>query len=316
VKEQIKLEKNLSELDKIGKNSNSLFILVTGATGKQGGALARSLIERGHRVRALTRNKESYKAKELEKLGIELVEGDFGYAPTLIDAMDGVDAVFAMTTPFEKGDNFELKSGYLLEHAAISLSIKHLVYSSVAAADQETGISHFKSKFNIENFIKSKKVPFTIIRPVYFMENLLSSWMLSELNQGRISTALKRDRKLQMITVEDIANFIVYVFEHREQFLGKTIEIASDEISMEQVTETISRTLGKHFEYHELSYQDINNMRDDFVNLYKWLNEKGYKVDVLELHNRYPEIKWHTFEEWAKKQYWSKTSEPIKQKSI
>jgi uncharacterized protein YbjT (DUF2867 family) len=306
----------LSETNTNKKNLESLFVLVTGATGKQGGSVARKLLERGHRVRGLTRNKESYKAKELEKLGVEVVEGDFGYAPTLINAMESVDAVFAMTTPFEKGDNFELKSGYLLEHAAISIGIRHIVFSSVASADQETGISHFNTKFKIENFIKSKKIPYTIIRPVYFMENLISSWMLSELEQGRISTALIKDRKLQMITVEDIANFVVYIFEHREQFLEKTIEIASDEVSMEEVAEILSRILGKHFKYNKLSYEDIRNMGEDFVNLHKWLNEKGFRVDILNLHNKYPEINWYSFKEWAKKQYRSTINELIKQKII
>ena len=290
--------------------------LITGISGQAGPYLAEFLLEKGYRVRALTRNKESYKAKELEKLGAEIVEGDFGYAPTLIDAMEGVDGVFAMTTPFEKGTNFELKSGYLLEHAAIALGVKHFIYSSVASSDQETGVSHFKTKFKIENFIKSKRILYTIIRPVYFMENFLSNWMLSELSQGRISTTLKKDRKLQMITVEDIANIVVYIFEHRDSFLGKTIEIASDEISMEEATEIISKSLGKHFKYHELKYEDITDLGEDFVNLYKWLNEEGFKVNIPKLHSEYPEINWHSFEEWVRKQYWETKSEPIKQKTI
>ncbi|MFX1477335.1 MAG: NmrA/HSCARG family protein [Promethearchaeota archaeon] len=298
------------------KDPKSLFVLVVGATGNQGGAVARRLIERGHKVRALTRKKDSHKAKELVKLGVEIVEGDFGDVSSLQNAMEGVDAVFAMTTPFEEGTNFEVKSGYLLEFAANTMGVNHIVFSLVASSDQKTGIPHFESKYEIEKHLKSIDRPYTIIKPVYFMENLLRPTMISGLKNGKIAVPLPEDRKLQMVSLEDLANMVVHIFENRDLFLKKTIEIASDEITGKQIAEILAKVIGIPIEYQELSYDDIKPIGEDFIKNFKWLNEVGYKVNILSLHERFPEVGWHTFEEWARKQYWRAVSEPVEQKII
>ncbi|MHA2008532.1 MAG: NmrA/HSCARG family protein [Promethearchaeota archaeon] len=293
-----------------------LDVLVIGATGNQGGAVVRKLLERGHHVRALTRRKNSHKAKELENLGAEIIEGDVGDVLSLQKAMSGVKAVFAMTIPFEKSINFEIKSGYLMEFAANTSGVKHLVFSSVASSDKKTGIPHFESKYEIEEHIRSVDTPYTIIKPVYFMENLIAPWTISGLKKGKISLAMPRDRKMQMLSLEDLASIVVFIFENRENFLKKTIEIASDEITGQETTDILSKVIGIPIEYEELSYDQIQSMGPDFVKTFKWLNDVGYKVNIPELHDRYPEIGWHKFEEWARKQYWSIDREPIKQKIV
>ena len=83
--------------------SNSKLVLVTGVTGKQGGAVARALLEKGHRVRGMTRNVDGAAAKAVAALGVDLVTGDFGAPDSLSTATTGVDTVFAMSTPFEIG---------------------------------------------------------------------------------------------------------------------------------------------------------------------------------------------------------------------
>ncbi|MFW9867956.1 MAG: NmrA/HSCARG family protein [Candidatus Thorarchaeota archaeon] len=306
----------MNDINSSNKDPNSLFVLVVGATGNQGGAVARRLIERGHKVRALTRKKDSHKAQELVKLGAEIVEGDLGDVSSLQTAMEGVDAVFAMTTPFEKGTNFEVKSGYLLEFAANTMGINHIVFSLVASSDQKTGIPHFESKYEIEKHLKSVDRPYTIIKPVYFMENLLRPTMISGLKNGKIAVPLPEDRKLQMISLEDLANMVVHIFENRDLFLKRTIEIASDEITGKQIAEILAKVIGIPIEYQELSYDDIKPIGKDFIKNFKWLNEVGYKVDISSLHQRFPEVGWHTFEEWARKQYWRAVSEPVEQKIV
>lgn len=304
------------ELNKNRRDIESLKVFVTGATGNQGGVVVRRLLERGHHVRALTRNINSHKARKIEKLGAELVKGDVGDVFSLQGGMKGVDAVFAMTTPFEKGINFEIKSGFLLEFAANSTGVKHFIFSSVASSDKNTGIPHFESKFEIEKHIKTVKMPYTIIKPAYFMENLLTPWMISGLKEGKISVAMPPNRKLQMISLEDLASFVVYIFENRDQFLEKTIEIASDEITGKESSDILSRVIGKPIEYQELSYEDIASMGDDFVNMYKWFNDVGYDIELSMLHKKYSEIDWHKFEDWAKEQFWNVVSGPVKQKII
>ncbi|MHA2270066.1 MAG: NmrA/HSCARG family protein [Promethearchaeota archaeon] len=303
----------MSDVNEKLNDLGSLKVLVVGATGHQGGAVARKLLERGHHVLALTRNENSHKAKILLKLGAEIVKGDVGDVLSLQEVMKGVDAVFAMTTPFEKGVNFETKSGFLLEFAAITTSVKHFVFSSVASSHRNTRIPHFESKFKIEEHIKTKNESYTIIKPVYFMDNFLEKWMMSGLRKGKISVAMSSDRKLQMVSLEDLASFIVHVIENRDKFLRKTIEIASDEITGAEVAEVLSKVTGIPIEYQELSYKDIEPIGEDFVKTYKWFNDVGYDIEIENLHKKYPEIGWHSFQEWAKKQFWNLVNEPIKQ---
>src|SRR5437879_12507908 len=82
---------------------NRMNVLVTGATGKQGGHVARLLLKRGHSVQAFTRKADSPAARELAKLGAEIVTGDLGERASVERAVEGVDRIFAMVRPFEAG---------------------------------------------------------------------------------------------------------------------------------------------------------------------------------------------------------------------
>src|SRR5437868_33217 len=118
--------------------SGKLNVLVTGATGKQGGHLVRELLARGHTIRALTRRPESPAAAALADRGIRIVKGDFEDQGSLERAVRGVDTVFAMTTPLENGEKAEARAGINIVRAASAAGVAHLVYSSVAGADRAT----------------------------------------------------------------------------------------------------------------------------------------------------------------------------------
>src|SRR6185503_3476116 len=157
-------------------DSQRRMVLVTGATGQQGGALASLLLKQGQRVRAITRNTGSPRARALSQQGAELFTADAGDPASLEQASAGVGAVFVMATPFEAGVDAETRQGINIVSAAAAAGVKHIVYSSVAGADQATGIPHFESKFRVEQHLRTLGVPFTIIAPVYFMENLIAPW--------------------------------------------------------------------------------------------------------------------------------------------
>src|SRR6185436_11538096 len=140
------------------------LILVTGATGQQGGAVARSLLRQGQKVRALTRNPA--KAAALVRAGAEVVQGDLTDPASLQPALQGVDGVFAMSTPFEAGMEEEVGQGVFLADAAKAVGVRHYVYTSVASADRNTGIPHFDSKWQVERHIQRIALPATILRPV------------------------------------------------------------------------------------------------------------------------------------------------------
>lgn len=292
--------------------SESVKVLVVGATGQQGGVVARKLLDKGYQVRALTRSPDSPEAVALEEAGAEVVYGDLEDRSSCESAAQGVDAIFAMATPFEAGVEAEVRQGENMLAAAKAEGVQHLVYSSVASADQSTGIPHFDSKFEIEQKIQNSGVPYTIVGPVYFMENLLAPWTLPGLQEGKLAMAVPSSRFPQQIAVGDIADFVVLALENRDRFLGKRIDIAGDEVTGNEAAEIISRASGREIEYVEIPPEQRNAMGEDVAKNLDWFDETGYSVDIEAQRREYPEVDWHTYEEWAKAQDWSAVKEPAR----
>ena len=284
--------------------SGKLNVLVTGATGKQGGHLVRELLERGHSVRAMTRKPESPAAAALADRGVTIVPGDFEDQGSLERAARGVDTVFAMSTPYEGGERKETREGINIVRAAATVGVKHLVYTSVAGADRASGIPHFDSKFEVEKEIRRSGVPFTIVAPVFFMENFLADWMAPAIAQGAIALALPATRRLQQIAVEDIARFTALVIERRESFLGKRIDIASDELTLTAAAAIISEVSGRPITYTALPIEALRQFNKDQALMFDWFDSVGYDADVVGLRSLYPEVKWHRFSDWAREERW------------
>lgn len=286
--------------------ADKLSVLVSGATGQQGGGLARMLLKKGHSVRAFVRRPASPEAGELERLGAELAEGNFEEPSTIEDAAKGMDAVFVVATPFEAGTEVETRHGIAAADAARAAGVSHLVYSSVAGANQDTGIPHFDSKRKVEEYIEGLGVPYTIVAPVYFMDNLLAPWTLPQLKEGRFSMALPSSRPLQQIALSDIAAFTGVVLESREEFVDQRVDIASDELSGREVAEILTRVTGHEIDYVELSLEQVRQaMGEDGARMFEWFDQVGYSADIEGLRREHPEVGWHTFEDWAKEQDWS-----------
>jgi uncharacterized protein YbjT (DUF2867 family) len=287
----------------------SKTVLVTGATGKQGGHLVRELLARGHSVRALTRKPESPAAAALAERGATIVKADFEEEGSLERAARGVDTVFAMSTPFESGEKTETREGINLVRAAATAGVKHLVYTSVAGADRTTGIPHFDSKFEVEKEIRRSGVPFTIVAPVFFMDNFLADWMAPGIAQGSIAMALPATRRLQQIAVADIAQFAALVIERRESFLGKRIDIASDELTVATAAAVISEVSGRPIVYTALPIDAVRQFNEDQARMFEWFDRVGYDADVVGLRSLYPEVDWHRFSVWAREQgsFWAET---------
>ena len=281
-----------------------LKVLVTGATGKQGGHLVSELLARDYSIRALTRNPESPAAQALAQRAVTIVQGDFEDRATLENAARGVDTVFAMSTPFGTNAATETHEGINVVRAASAVGVKHLVYSSVAGADRATGIPHFDSKFEVEKEIRRTGVPFTIVAPVFFMENFLADWMAPAIAKGSLALALPATRRLQMIAVADIAQFTALVIERRDPFLGERIDIASDELTGVRAAATIGEVSGRRVDYVALSLDTVRQYSDDQARMLEWFDRVGYDADILGLRSQYPEVAWHRFSDWARDQHW------------
>ena len=258
-------------------------ILVAGATGQQGGTVARSLLKRGHRVIGLTRN--SSKLNALAAAGIEGVQGDLTQRASLTPLLRNVDGFFVVTTPF--GPDFsvhpekEVQQGTTAIDSAKAASVGHLVLSSVASADRNTGIPHFESKAKVEQYLKASRVPHTIIRPVAFMDNYASPWMTASLQRGIMEVPLPPATRQQLVAVKDIGEFVARAVDDPKAAIGKTVELAGEELAFGDLPAALSKKLGHPIRYVEQPEEEARKtMGDDAFRMFQFFKTIGYHVDI------------------------------------
>ena len=218
-------------------NSDKL-IVVTGATGQQGGATARHLLAQGWRVRGLTRDppgRGRTSAGSRWRRGRLGQHGRPGLAGQGLRGAYGVFSVQNFWLP-DVGAVGEVRQGKIVADAAKAAGVRHFVYTSVGGAERKTGLSHFDSKWQIEEYVRSLGLPTTVLRPVFFMENLTSPMMGPR--DGVLANALKPTTSLQMIAVDDIGFFAALAFARPQEFIGKATELAGDSLTMPQVADS------------------------------------------------------------------------------
>jgi len=277
----------------------SRIILVAGATGQQGGAVVQALLKDGHQVMGITRNIESPKAIALRNQGVEMISVDFTDKDSLVKIMKKVDTVFSMTTPFEGGLEVEVQQGITMANAAKEAGVGHFIFNSVSDADRETGIPHFDSKYEVEKHLKTLGLNYTIIAPVYFMENLLIPHVLEGIKKdGVLRMAMPNDVPLQQISVEDIGKFVGLAVNEREKMFGKRMNITGDEITGDQAATILSGVLGKEVRYEGISPDFLRTQSEDLAKMFDWFIETGYSAQ-LKWSKKYNLL---TFEDWVEAQ--------------
>lgn len=254
-------------------------ILVTGATGQQGGAVLRALQKRGFTVRALTRDTASPKAVALKEKGVEVVPGDLSDRASLDAALRGAHGAFSVQT-IGKKEGDEQRQGIALAEAAAAAKLEHLVYSSVGGAERKTGIPHFESKFEIEERIRALGVPHTILRPVFFMENLGTPRLARTIFLGMLYAAMGPKKTLQLIAVEDIGEIAAIAFAEPAKYLGRAIEIAGDELALPQIQDAFRAKTGKKERALPYPAFMLGVLPFDLRTMIKWFGSSGYAADL------------------------------------
>jgi uncharacterized protein YbjT (DUF2867 family) len=272
-------------------------IVVTGATGRQGGATLRALEGKGFRLRAVTRKPDSDGAKALASRGIDVVQGDLDDEPSIVRALAGAWGVFSVQNTWEAGVEREEVQGKRLARVARDEGVEHFVYTSVGSADRETGIPHFDNKARIEDTVRSLKFPsHVILRPVFFMENLVSPWFLTG---DVLHTALRPTTVLQMIASEDIGQYGARAFVDAVALNGREIDLAGDERTMLDVVRVFSDALGREISFQPTPIEDVRAGSEDFATMLEWFERVGYDVDIAGLEREFgiPPTK---LEAWAR----------------
>lgn len=281
------------------KANKDRTIVVTGATGKQGGAAFRHLKQRGFSLRAMVRNPAKPQARELEEPGVEVLRGDFDDVESLERALDGADGAYSVQD-WQGGAETETRQGIAFAEAANRQDVGHFVYSSVGGADQNTGIPHFESKGKVEERIRQIGMAYTIFRPVFFMENWFM--MREGIDNGSIMLPLSPQTRLQMIAVDDIGAFVALAFEHPGRWHNRTFQIAGDELSMTELAEAFGRASGREVRYQQVPWDQFEQRAGhEMTVMYRFFEDTGYDVDFGTVRQEYPHLT--SFNRWLEQKW-------------
>ena len=287
--------------------SKDNLVLVTGATGRQGGAVVRYMLPKGWKLRALTRNVDSYPAKELARVGVEVLQGDLEDPASLDRASRGVYGVYSVQDFWSVGARREVMQGKNLADAAKKAGVQHFVYSSVGGAERNTGIPHWESKWQVEKHIRQLNLPTTVFRPAAFMEMYYVLQVEVGILKGKFTDPLRGDKPYQTIATDDIGAFVALAFDRPSEFVGRQLEIAGSELTNLEAAKVFSRVLGRPVKFSRLPMPIVRLfMSPEFYKMFRWFNEAGFAADIVGLRARYPEVHLHTLEEWLREEGWHK----------
>ena len=248
-------------------------ILVTGATGNQGGAVVRSLLSKGFAVKALTRNPSTRAAKILSELHAEVIQGDLNHPESYADQIRNVTGVFSVQST-AKGTDKEISQGINLVNLAELRGIDFFVYSSVLGADLNSGIPIWESKFQIENHIRQSGLRFCILRPASFFENFQIPAVKKRILKGKLASPVHRNIVQPFISALDIGAASAAIFQNPEKYQGRTISLVAAEMNLDEVAKIFSESLGKEIKYQKLPmFITRLVMGRNLYKMFDWINK-------------------------------------------
>jgi uncharacterized protein YbjT (DUF2867 family) len=263
-------------------------VLVTGATGNQGGAVADHLLaaDTDFDVRGLTRDADSDRAQALANRGATMVEGNLDDPETLRPHVEDADAVFAVTNFWTSGYDAQVQQGKNIADVSAEAGVDHFVFSGVGSHELDTGIPHFDTAMEIEDHAQDLDLPMTILQPVFFFQNLEA--FAEDILEGTLAFPLEEGVSLQMIDTDDLGRAAAVAFEHPEEFVGDRYELAGDELTLAETADLLSEVTGVDVDAVHVPTEDaVEDFGEEFTVMCEWFNEVGYKADVETLEETF-----------------------------
>lgn len=266
-------------------------IVVAGATGKQGGAVAKLLLSRGHRVRALTRDPNKDASMALVSAGAEVVQADLEKPETIERALSDGAALFSVQDFLEAGVKAELRQGTNLTQTAAVSGIEHVIYTGASTIDRNTGVAHLESKWRIEQQVRKQEKPWTIFRPGAFMDNW--EWdRESILKTGKVRYPFRPDTQYRQVAVEDIAAMVVNAFERPDIWIGQVMPLVGDVSTMLETTEALSRVTGRDLVFEQMTWDEcVAEQGEELMTMYRYFDTFGMDGAPAYMHRWHPYAK-------------------------
>ncbi len=264
-------------------------VLVTGATGNQGGAVVDHLLaaETEFDVYGLTRDASGDRAQELADQGVTMVEGDLNEPESFAPHVAAVDAVFAVTNFWTVGYETQVQQGKNLADVASEEGVDQFVFSGVGSHEKDTGVPHFDSADEIDQYAQELDLPLTVLQPVFFYQNL-EAFAEDIVEDGTIALPLEEGVSLQMIDVDDLGRAGAVAFENPDEYVGDRIELAGDEHTLAETAAVLSDVTGQDVEPVHVPIEDAYDaFGEEFTVMCEWFNEVGYSADIDALEDRF-----------------------------
>ncbi len=264
-------------------------VLVTGATGNQGGAVVDHLLasETEFDVYGLTRDSSSEVAQGLADRGVTMVEGDLNEKASLAPHVAAVDAVFAVTNFWTQGYDAQVQQGQNLAEVATEEGVDQFVFSGVGGHEKDTGIPHFDSAWEIDQHAQGLDLPLTVLQPVFFFQNL-EAFAEDVVEEGQIALPLEAGVSLQMIDTQDVGHAAAVAFENPDEYIGEHVEIAGDELTLSETAAVLSAVTGRNVDPVHVPIEDAyDSFGEEFTVMCEWFNDVGYSAEIDALDDRF-----------------------------
>ena len=291
------------------------LITVYGATGQQGGAVARALLSKdGFAVRAVTRNPDSERAVALKKAGAEIIKGDLEDRSTIDAAIAGAYGVFLVTDYWgllnrlknpDLAQEEEIAQGKAVGDACVRAGVKHVVYSGLQVVKDIIGhpVPHFDSKGLIELYLDQIGLPNTSVRYAAFYENFTSNMKAQPQPDGTLAITLPMDGPMDGVSVEDAGAVVASVFSLPEEFIGRKFGIAGDRITLEEYISIINKVSGQSIKYNKVPVEVFASFpfpgADDLAYMFEFYMKGNPNQDQALTKRLNPNVL--RFEEWAER---------------
>lgn len=275
---------------------NNKNILVMGASGNQGNAVAKSLLSDGWIVHAMTRNPNQSAIKELEQDGAVIVQADMNDKQSLVEAMENVYGVYSVQSFDPKDPEKEVQQGKMIADVAKQVGTTHFVYGPAAGAERYSGADNFASKWQIEEHIRALDLPYTILRHTFFIDNF-TGFAKAQDDKIVIQGFMDSEIPLQMLAVQDIGAFAAITFSQPKQYIGKAMELAGEEITLNEIAKKLS-------ERFEVSCEIVDERKkfQQMMKMFEWFEYEGYEANIAELCKINPQLL--NFDDWLQELEW------------
>lgn len=274
------------------------LVAVTGATGRQGGAVARHLLAAGWRVRALTRDPSSQASARLAAAGAEVVRADMGSPQSLQSAFAGAHGVFSVQNPMISGPHEEVRQGRAVGDAAAAEGVRHVVYASAGPGVPETGVRQWDDKLVVRAHLESLGLPLTVLRPMAFMELMSDKDFYPPVSMWHLMPKLiGDDRPLPWLCADDVGAVAARVFAAPNRFAGVELPLGADVRTIGECRELWREANGRAPRGFPMPLWLFHRfVGDDLTRMWRWLRTHPVAFDLAATRAIVPAAR--TVREW------------------